>query len=86
MTPEQNIQGALLLDEVPLKRCQDSLAVVNRQTDATGGQIIKASLDLKLEPAASRDFVRTLSTDFSAHPASPMPRLAESRAGFGNQP
>jgi hypothetical protein len=34
---------------------------------------------------ASRDFVRTLNTDFPAHPASPLPRLAESRARFGNK-
>jgi len=85
MTSEQNIEGALLLDDVPLKRGHDRLAIVNRQAEATGGQIIKALLDLKLEPVAARDFVRTLNTDFLAHPASPLPRLVESRARFGKQ-
>jgi hypothetical protein len=46
---------------------QDGLAVVNRQTDATGDQIIKALFDLNLEPVTARDFVRTLNTDFPAH-------------------
>ena len=50
MASEQNIERALPLDEVPLKRGQDRLAVVNRQTEVTGGHIIKALLDLKLEP------------------------------------
>ncbi len=85
MTSKQNIEGALLLDEVPLKRCHDRLAVINRQADATVDQVAKVLLDFELEPATSRDFVRTLNTDFPAHPASPLPRLTESRARFGQQ-
>jgi len=85
MTSEQSIEGALLLDDVPLKRGHDRLAVVNRKADATCGQIVEALLDLKFEPLASRDFVRTLNTDFPAHPSSPLPRLAASRARFGQK-
>ena len=85
MTSEQNIEGALLLDDVPLKRGHYCFAFLDRQAEVTGDQIIKAPVDLKLEPVAWRDFVRTLNTDFLAHPASPLPRLAESRARFGKQ-
>ncbi len=85
MTSEQNIEGALLLDEEPLKRCHDRFAIIDRQADATVDQIIKSLLNFKLELVASRDFVRTLNTDSPAHPASPLPRLAESRARFDEQ-
>ena len=57
MTSEQNIEGALLLDDVPLKRCQDRFAIIDSQADVTGEHIINALLDLKLELVASRDFV-----------------------------
>lgn len=85
MTSEQNIEGALLLDDVPLKRGHYCFAFFDRQADATGSQIIDALLDLKLEPVAARDFVRTLNPDFPAHPASPLPKLAANRARFGKQ-
>jgi hypothetical protein len=78
-------QSPLLLDEVPLKRCHDHLAVINRQADATVDQVVKVLLDFELEPATWRDFVRALNTDFPAHPASPLPRLTASRARFGQQ-
>ncbi len=71
------------LDEVPLKRCNDRLAVINRQADVTVDQIVKVLLDFELEPATSRDFVRTFNTDFAAHPAPRLPRLTASKARFG---
>jgi hypothetical protein len=85
MTSEQNIEGALLLDDVPLKRGHYCFAFFDQQADVAGDQIIKTLLGLKLEPVASRDFVRTLNTDFPSHPASPLPTLAMSRARFGKQ-
>jgi hypothetical protein len=66
-----------------LTRCHDGFAVVNRQANATVDQIVKVLLDFKLEPVPSRDFVRILITDFSAHPEAPLQRLAASRAWFG---
>ena len=65
MTSEQNIEGARLLDDVPLKRGHYCFAFFDRQAEATGGQIIEALLDLKFETLASRDFVRTLNTEES---------------------
>jgi hypothetical protein len=59
--------------------------ITDTQKAGHSHQIIKALLDLNLEPVAARDFVRTLNTDFPAHPASPLPRLAKSRARFGKQ-
>jgi len=85
MTSERSVEGALLLDDVTLKRGRDRFAVLDRQADVAGDQVIKALFDLRLELVASRDFVRTLSTDFPAYPASPLPRLAESRARIGTQ-
>jgi hypothetical protein len=85
MTSEQNIEGALLLDDVQLKRGHYCFAFFDRQAEVTSGQIIEALLDLKFETMASRDFVRTLNTDFPAHPASPLPRLAKSKARFVKQ-
>lgn len=76
MTSEQNIEGALQLDDVPLKRGRSCFAFFDQQADITGDQIIKALLDLKLEPVASRDFIRTLNTDLPAHPAYLLPKLA----------
>jgi hypothetical protein len=87
MTSEQNIEGALLLDDVPLKRGHYCFAFFDRKAEATGGQIFEALLDLKLETLAPRDFVPTLNTDFPAHPASPLPRLAEFKpASASNAP
>jgi hypothetical protein len=60
-------------------------AIIDRQAEATVGRIIKALLGLKLEPAASRDFVRTPDTDFLAHPVCALPRLAARRDRFGKQ-
>lgn len=85
MTSEQNIEGALPLDDVPLKRGHHWFAFIDRQADVTGDQIITALLDLRLELLASRDFVRTFNADFQAHTSFPLPRLAASRARFGKQ-
>ena len=70
MTSEQNIEGALLLNEEPLERSHDCFAFIDQQAEVAVDQIFEALLDLKLEPVASRDFVRTPSILISS--ASPL--------------
>lgn len=85
MTTKQNIEGALPLDEEPLKQCQRLLAVVNQQADASVDQIVEVLLDLKFEPVTSSGFIRAFKRDFPAHPETLLPQLEASRVRFVRQ-
>jgi hypothetical protein len=82
MTSKQNIEGALLLDEVPLKRCQNRFAVINRQAKAAVGQILEVLLDFKFATLSASDLIGPFNTDFPTHSVSPLQRFAVSKTQF----
>ena len=84
MTSKQNIEGALLLNEEPLKRCHDCFAVCNRQADVTVGQIIGIFFNLKFATLSASDLIGPFNTDFPAHFSSPLLQFAASKARFGS--
>ena len=82
MTSKQNIEGVLLLDEVPLKRCQNRFAVVTRQANTTVGQILEVLLDFKFATLSARDLIGPFNTGFPAHSASSLHQVTVSKTRF----